>query len=74
MVLEIFADETSYYVRRHPNPEVMRWFRQGDRWISARERMPARCTRLDFADLPADLQEEVLAFLVRAEAMDNRMG
>jgi hypothetical protein len=29
---------------------------------------------LDFADLPADLQEEVLAFLVRAEAMDNRMG
>ena len=74
MDLEIYTDDKGYYIRRPSHSVVLRWYREEDRWVSTRERMPACCTRVDFADLPADLREEVLASAVRAEAMDDRMG
>ena len=74
MNLDIYADDTGYYIRRPSHSVVLHWYRQGDRWISAREPVPARCSRVDFADLPADLREEVLASAARADVMDDRMG
>lgn len=74
MDLDIYADDTGYYIRLPTHSVVLHWYRHGDRWASARKHLPSGCDRVDFADLPADLREEVLASAARADAMDDRMG
>ncbi len=74
MNLEIYADDTGYFIRLPSQSLGLHWHRQGDRWVSGPKPIPSRCSRVDFSDLPADLREEVLASAARADALDNRMG
>ena len=73
MDLEIHADDTGFFIRLPSRSQVLYWHRQGDRWVSGPKPLPARCSRVDFSDLPTDLREEVLASAARADAMDNRL-
>jgi len=60
------------YVRM--GTSVQRWSRTDAGWIAERSEMPADAQDLEFADLPTDLREEVLAAAVRAEAVGVGRG
>lgn len=45
------------------------WRRAGDQWLSCPAKLPDGAQPTAIADLPGDLQEELLAFAARADAM-----
>jgi hypothetical protein len=45
------------------------WRRDADRWVSAPEVHPSTAQTVTIQELPADLREELLAFVARAQAM-----
>jgi hypothetical protein len=53
---------------------VQRWNRSAVGWIAERAELPATAQPLEFAELPADLREEVLAAAVRAQAIGVGSG
>jgi hypothetical protein len=69
MEIEIFTGADGFFVRLPGKPVVLRWFRQGEGWGSAREELPAQVRKIGFGELPVELQEEILAFAARAEAI-----
>ena len=71
MRIEIFSDGESFYVRPPGSPAAVRWFRRDEGWASVREKPPGRAREVEFAELPDDLKEEILAFVARAEAMGS---
>lgn len=72
MKVELLADDADYYVRLAGSGGALRWYRHDDGWASCSASVPPGLRVVDFDALPADLREEVLAFLARAEALGNR--
>ena len=73
MDLEIYTDGTEYYVRSSALPAVLRWHREEGRWACRKEEVTVAVQKTDFGELPGDLQEEILAFMTRSEAMGNQI-
>ena len=74
MRIEIYSGQgDEYYIRLPGSAGALRWQRQEDCWTSQRGALPDDAQRLEFGRLPQDLQEEVLAFVTRAEAMGNQI-
>ncbi len=73
MQIEIYRDGENYYVCQGQGGVALRWFRDGDHWTCVKGKRPADMERAEAGDLPGDLQEELLAFLTRAETMGNQI-
>lgn len=69
MSLRIYAAGETYYSRGLTRVGCLAWTLQGDQWVREAAAMPAEADEVSVADLPAPLQEELLAFAARAEAM-----
>jgi hypothetical protein len=73
MRIRIFAGaDDQYYVRLPRTGDTLRWYLDGGTWASAVDPLPAGLAELPFSDLPAALQEEVLAAATRAEAVRSQ--
>ncbi len=73
MALEIYREGEVYYVSQGQGGVALRWYRDGEHWSCAKEKLPSTVERVEVGDLPGDLQEELLAFLARAETMGNQI-
>ena len=73
MAIEVFGLGAAYYIRKRATQRVVKWFQDGERWNSESTSLPANSTLLAFDELPADLREEILAFVARAEALGNQV-
>jgi hypothetical protein len=47
----------------------LRWHRQDGSWLSEPAELPESATKLHIDQVPEDLREELMAFVVRADAM-----
>lgn len=73
MAIEVFGLDAAYYIRKGATQRVVRWFQDGERWASESTSLPANSTPAAFDELPADLCEEILAFVARAEALGDQV-
>ncbi len=69
MSLRIYTCGETYYTRGLMRVGCLAWNQQGDQWVRDAAQMPADATEVSVGDLPTQLQEELLAFAARAEAM-----
>ena len=77
MAIQIFIQERSatdtgeagYYVTGVAGAPCMLWVRQQGQWVHDVENLPEKATALSLADVPTDLQEELLALAARAEVL-----
>lgn len=70
MEVEIYTDGAVYYLGR--GGAGWRWQQENGRWIAVRAEVPHGAIKARFAELPPALQEELLAFAARAEALGNQ--
>lgn len=73
--MKLYRDEGEngqIYVRM--GTSVQRWNRSAAGWVAERAELPATAQPLEFAELPDDLREEVLAAAVRAAAIGVGRG
>ncbi len=74
MQIEIYcASESEYYIRLPGASGALRWLREGDRWSTGRAELPDAAQPMALSELPRTLQEELLAFVARTEAMGNQL-
>lgn len=73
MQIDIYRDGENYYVCQGQGTVALRWFRDGEHWTCVKEKLPPGLEQADVGELPGDLQEELLAFLTRAEMMGNQI-
>ena len=73
MQVEIYRGEEDYFVCRGSSVVALRWYRDGEHWACAKETLPSGVEKVEVEDLPGDLQEELLAFMARAEMMGNQI-
>lgn len=69
MSLRIYAHGEVYYTRGLTRVGCLSWTLEGDQWIRGAGEVPAGAREVTIRDLPGPLQEELLAFVARAEAM-----
>ena len=72
MGVTIYTDGISYYTEVEGPGSVSRlhWIREGEgQWSAKEAQRPAEFRETRFADIPGDLQEELLAFAARAKAI-----
>jgi len=67
--LRVYADGDTYYTRGLTRVGCLAWSLEGDQWVRQAGEAPAGAGEVALQDLPASLQEELLAFAARAEAM-----
>lgn len=69
MAVRVYEDNGAVYLTGAGQTPCLRWQRQEGRWLSEPVPLPDSATDLAIADIPDDLREELLAFVVRADAM-----
>ena len=72
MGVTIYTDGISYYteVEAPGSAACLHWMREGEgQWSAKEAQRPAGFRETRFADIPAELQEELLAFAARAKAI-----
>ena len=75
MPIRVFAGPAGeYYVSLPRMARALHWCLVGDNWESAVGSLPAGLAEVQLTDLPAALQEEVLASVARAEALHAQLG
>ena len=68
--MRVYADGQGQYWLKVPRTQaVLRWHLERDCWTSATDRLPAGLSEVLLQDLPAALQEEMLAAATRSEAL-----
>ena len=73
MQATLYTEDEAYFIRLG-NGLTIRWCRAEEGWNKSRTELPSGAKQIDFADLPEELREEVLAVLTRAAAMQGGMG
>ena len=69
MHFEIYGDGEDFYIRPPSNPTALCWFYLEGSWSCERAGFPELAQKVEFGELPGDLQEEILAFAARSEVM-----
>ena len=71
MRVEIYTDGTVYYteVQESGGTESLRWSCEGGQWSAKKVQRSVDVHEASFAVIPAELQEELLAFAARAAAI-----
>jgi hypothetical protein len=69
MALQILTDGTVYYTRGLTRTGCLCWSPRGDQWERDMAEPPPEARAVSLQDLPAALQEEVLAFAARSEVI-----
>ena len=70
MSAALYSDAGAYFVRLGGGT-VLRWRRGQEGWTPSRTDLPATAGQIVFEALPEELREEVLAVLVRDEAVQG---
>ncbi|MFA6111115.1 MAG: hypothetical protein WDA75_20350 [Candidatus Latescibacterota bacterium] len=74
MDIEILtAADGGFYIRPRNASAAVRWTREDNSWVSARAIVPSGSRTVDLAAVPADLREEILAFVARAEVVGEAL-
>jgi hypothetical protein len=71
MAVEIWADETAYFLRQSGGSAALRWSQDGGTWGAERGQIPPGAARTELDRVPADLREELLAFMARATSVGD---
>ena len=53
---------------------VIRWQQGATDWIAESSKLPENIEKIDFKDIPQDLQEEIMAISIRLRAVTNTVG
>ena len=53
---------------------VVRWQRGATDWIAESSKLPENIEKIDFKDIPQDLQEEIMAISIRLRAVNHTVG
>lgn len=69
MSLRIYTCAEVYYTRGLVRVGSLAWSLEGDQWVREAGEVPEGAREVTIRDLPGSLQEELLAFAARAEAM-----
>lgn len=69
MSVRVFRDREDVYLTGAGSTPCLRWERVDGRWRSLPADLPDDAERIGPDDVPGDLREELLAFVVRADAM-----
>ena len=74
MQLEFYVgqDEEEFFLRLPGSAGTLRWIFQGSCWTSEPAKLPDGAFPVQFGHLPGALQEEMLAWVARAEALGHR--
>ncbi len=70
MSAALYSDAGAYFVRLSGGT-VLGWRRDQEGWTPSRTDLPATAGQIGFEALPEELREEVLAVLVRDEAVQG---
>ena len=70
--LAVYADDAGFYARGLTRGGAVCWRRDGDQWVASKGEVPSSAHRVGLTELPADLQEEVLAVAARAEVLGGQ--
>lgn len=70
--MELYSDGVGWYLAQEGERSGWRWRREGEEWTVDRAALPAGASRARLDELPAGLQEELLAFAARAAAMGTQ--
>ena len=69
MNLDIFAAGAGFYTRPPGGGQPLNWRWEEGHWISRPDEVPVGARQVDLGELPAELQEELLAYAARAATM-----
>ncbi len=70
--MELYAQGETWYLMREGEKKGWRWRPDGEGWSVDRAGLPAGVARARLEEVPAGLQEELLAFVARAAAMGTQ--
>jgi len=69
MSIRIYQLDGDIYLTGAGATPCLRWYRQDEHWCSEPAQLPPQVDNVSPEQIPADLREELLAFVVRADAM-----
>jgi hypothetical protein len=67
------AADGGFYIRPRHALAAVRWTREEGSWVSSRGIVPDGSRAVDLTAVPADLREEILAFVARAEVVGEAL-
>ena len=70
--MELYTDGEAWYLAQEGERSGWRWRREGEEWALDRAALSPGAVRARLEELPASLQEELLAFAARAAAMGTQ--
>lgn len=70
--MELYVQGEAWYLMAEGEGKGWCWRRAGEEWNVDRAALPSGAVRARLEELPAGLQEEVLAFAARAAAMGTQ--
>ncbi len=70
--MELYTEGEIWYLAGEGEASVWRWRREGEAWALDRATLSSGAVRARLEELPASLQEELLAFAARAAAMGTQ--
>lgn len=71
MAVDILTDGEVYYLRQRGGGAAVGWRRGDAGWEAARATLPGAAAPTTFEQVPADLREELLAFMARASSVGD---
>ena len=71
MAVDILTDGEAYYLRQRGGSAAVRWRRGDAGWEAERTSPPPTARPAAFEQVPADLREELLAFMARATSVGD---
>ena len=74
MSVRIYELAGDIYLTGAGTTPCLRWYRDVDCWLTEPADLPKPAQSLSADQVPDDLREELLAFVVRAETMGGAMG
>ena len=69
MTVKVFQAGDDVYLTGAGQTPCLRWYRDGERWRSEPAQLPDGAVDTQPDGVPDDLREELLAFIVRANAV-----
>ena len=71
MAVDILTDGEGYYLRQRGGDAAVRWLPGADGWEAERAAAPAQARLVSLGEVPAELREELLAFMARAASVGD---
>jgi|TARA_B100001964_G_C14172280_1_gene572067 hypothetical protein len=69
VAVRLYQIAENFYLIGAGTTPCLRWYRDAGRWMSEPTQLPQPAASVALDEVPDDLREELLAFVVRADAM-----